>query len=103
MPDITKCTGEQCKFKEHCHRFVVPSNGYRQSYFANPPFFVMEDGKSHDCEYFWGTDKMTREYARWWLNNKEEIQAKDELMRDLNFKHSVARNPDDYISSNEDI
>lgn len=101
MPDIAKCTGGDCKLKEHCHRFVVPPNEFRQSYFANPPFFIMEDGR-HDCENFWGENGMTREHARWWLNNKEEIQARDELMRDLNFKHAVARNLDDFIADNND-
>lgn len=97
MPDIAKCTGGDCRLKEHCHRFIVPPDEYRQSYLANPPFFIKEDGKSHDCDHFWGTNSMTRQHAVWWLNNKEEIQANDELMRDLNFKHAAARNPDDLI------
>lgn len=96
MADITKCTGGHCKFKEECHRFVAPASE-RQSYFPNPPFFVMEDGERHDCEHFWGVNGMTREYAKWYLNNKEQILAEDELRHDMNFKYAAARNPDDLI------
>ena len=36
MPDISKCTGQDCKLKHKCYRFTSKSSDY-QSWFAAPP------------------------------------------------------------------
>ena len=46
MPDISKCTGEECPMKETCYRFTSPAGMY-QSFFMTPP---IKNGK---CEYYW--------------------------------------------------
>ena len=48
MPDISKCTGEECPLKETCYRFTSPAGMY-QSFFMTPP---IKNGK---CEYYWET------------------------------------------------
>lgn len=57
MPDITMCKGDDCPFKEKCHRYTAEPEEY-QSYFLVPPFTI-ENGKP-DCEMFWGqsSDKL---------------------------------------------
>lgn len=47
MADITKCTGLDCPFKDHCYRYTA-EKGHYQTYFANPP---IKDGK---CDMYWG-------------------------------------------------
>ena len=46
MPDITKCEGNKCQFKESCYRYKAEADQY-QSYFVDIP--LQEDGT---CEYF---------------------------------------------------
>ena len=41
MPDISKCSGDECKKKEYCYRYTSKAD-YMQSYFTNPP--LKEDG-----------------------------------------------------------
>ena len=47
MPDIWKCLGTNCPYKESCYRFTSNDNQY-QSYFMVPP---IKDGK---CDMYWG-------------------------------------------------
>ena len=47
MPDISKCTGEDCKLKHKCYRFTSESSNY-QSWFAAPP-----NKEEYHCEYFY--------------------------------------------------
>lgn len=46
MTDITKCTGEGCKFKLQCYRFTAPMGTY-QSMFVEVPI------KDEGCDYYW--------------------------------------------------
>jgi hypothetical protein len=46
MTDITKCTGEGCKFKLQCYRFTAPMGTY-QSMFVQVPI------KDEGCDYYW--------------------------------------------------
>lgn len=62
MADITKCTGFECPFKEHCRRFTV-EDSYWQSYFCESPLI---DGM---CDEYWGD---VEEYIRIKLNEAEE-------------------------------
>jgi hypothetical protein len=48
MPDISMCWGKECPFKESCYRYVAKPNEYRQSYFVEPPYRVVEGM----CEFF---------------------------------------------------
>ena len=48
MPDIAKCLGTDCPYKETCYRYTAKPNEYRQSYFSVAPF---KDGK---CDMYWG-------------------------------------------------
>lgn len=34
VTDITKCTGENCPFKDRCYRFTAKADEYRQAYFG---------------------------------------------------------------------
>jgi len=52
MADLTKCSGENCPIKDTCHRFTVPADPDRQSFFSEVPGF-MEDGE-FICQFFWG-------------------------------------------------
>lgn len=47
MPDISKCTGDNCPHKEKCYRFTSPGSIDYQSYFVTPP--IKED---NTCDYF---------------------------------------------------
>lgn len=51
VTDITKCTGENCPFKDRCYRFTAKADEYRQAYFGEPP---IKEGK---CKYFWEAGK----------------------------------------------
>jgi len=44
MPDIAKCTGVGCRWKEKCFRFTSEANDY-QAYFLKPPF------KKNKCDF----------------------------------------------------
>ena len=46
-PDISKCLGTNCPYKETCYRYTAKPNEY-QWRFANAP---IKDGK---CEMYWG-------------------------------------------------
>jgi len=52
MPDIAKCMGTGCPYKESCYRYTAKPNEYRQSYFMEPP---IKDGK---CEMYWGENQL---------------------------------------------
>ena len=52
MADITMCNGTNCPKKEECYRFTVQANEYRQSYFCEVPFKIVEN--KFTCEMFWG-------------------------------------------------
>jgi hypothetical protein len=47
-PDIAKCWGTDCPYKETCYRYTSKPSEYMQSYFSVPPF---KDGK---CDMYWG-------------------------------------------------
>jgi hypothetical protein len=47
MPDIAKCKGTNCPYKETCYRYTAEPSDY-QSYFSVPP---IKDGK---CDMYWG-------------------------------------------------
>jgi hypothetical protein len=46
-PDIWKCLGTNCPYKETCYRYTAEPS-YYQSYFSVPP---IKDGK---CDMYWG-------------------------------------------------
>jgi hypothetical protein len=46
-PDIAKCLGTNCPYKETCYRYTAKPSDW-QSYFSVPP---IKDGK---CDYYWG-------------------------------------------------
>ena len=52
MADITMCSGTNCPRKKECYRFTAYVNEYRQSWFCEPPFKIVED--KFTCEMFWG-------------------------------------------------
>ena len=37
MPDLTMCSGEGCKQKKKCYRFLAKPDKF-QSFYAQPPF-----------------------------------------------------------------
>ena len=47
MPDIAKCLGTDCPYKETCYRYTSEPSDW-QSYFSVPP---IKDGK---CDMYWG-------------------------------------------------
>lgn len=49
MPDISMCTGETCKSKLKCYRFMAIADSHWQSYMAPPHVDADEDS----CEYYW--------------------------------------------------
>ena len=49
MPDITKCQGKDCPFKNHCYRFVSEANDLYQSYFSELPY----NKETDSCAYLW--------------------------------------------------
>jgi hypothetical protein len=46
-PDIAKCLGTGCPYKETCYRYTAKPSDW-QSYFSEPP---IKDGK---CDMYWG-------------------------------------------------
>ena len=67
MPDITKCSGTGCPYKEFCYRYTAKASEY-QSYFMNPP---IEKGV---CDNFWGNVEAIKDIEdeiRKSVNNKE--------------------------------
>jgi hypothetical protein len=46
-PDIAKCLGTDCPYKETCYRYTSKASDW-QSYFSVPP---IKDGK---CDMYWG-------------------------------------------------
>ncbi len=54
MPDISKCTGDDCPIKDQCYRYRSISSNQRQSYIAIPPY------KDGNCEAFWPLEKGMR-------------------------------------------
>jgi hypothetical protein len=46
-PDIAKCLGTDCPYKETCYRYTSKPIDW-QSYFLEPP---IKDGK---CDMYWG-------------------------------------------------
>jgi hypothetical protein len=47
-PDIAKCWGTNCPYKETCYRYTSEPSEYMQSYFTEQP---IKDGK---CYMYWG-------------------------------------------------
>lgn len=47
MPDITKCSGDECPKKQSCYRYTAKASDY-QSFFMTPP---IKDG---ECDHYWG-------------------------------------------------
>jgi hypothetical protein len=58
--DITHCTGNECKLKNNCYRYVawkeVDGNDILISVFINPPF----NKEENECKYY--------------MKNEEKIQ-----------------------------
>lgn len=54
MPDISKCSGEDCEVRDTCYRFTSKPSEYRQSYFTIAPFIV--NNCRQVCEYYWPID-----------------------------------------------
>lgn len=56
MPDITKCSYEECPLKKSCYRYTAKPWDLEQSYFAEPPYQIVKyDGKEYfNCDMFWG-------------------------------------------------
>lgn len=48
MPDISMCTGEDCKLRDTCYRFTAKPNEFMQSYFGKSP--IKDDGT---CDYLY--------------------------------------------------
>ena len=48
MADITMCSGEGCKQKKKCYRFLAKPDKY-QSFFSEPPF----SNHTGKCTEFW--------------------------------------------------
>lgn len=50
--DITHCTGNECKLKNNCYRYVawkeVDGHDILISVFSNPPF----DKEENECKYY---------------------------------------------------
>jgi hypothetical protein len=46
-PDIAKCMGTDCPYKETCYRYTSEPSDW-QTYFSVPP---INDGK---CDMYWG-------------------------------------------------
>jgi len=46
-PDIAKCLGTNCPYKETCYHYTSKPSDW-QSYFLEPP---IKDGK---CDMYWG-------------------------------------------------
>ena len=45
--DITKCKGDGCPVKHHCHRYTAKPAEY-QSYFLKVPY------RDNQCLHYWG-------------------------------------------------
>jgi hypothetical protein len=41
MADITKCEGKDCPLKESCYRYTAIDSEYRQAYFTESPYSVL--------------------------------------------------------------
>jgi hypothetical protein len=60
MSDITKCKGNGCPIKNHCHRFTSKEHSHRQSYFTSTPLKIIEskgDKIKIECEMYWGKNQ----------------------------------------------
>jgi hypothetical protein len=64
MPDISKCLGTDCPYKETCHHYTSKPSDW-QSYFSVPP---IKDGK---CEMYWGVNAQSI-----WDQLKEIVKPK---------------------------
>lgn len=51
MPDITMCEGGNCPIKNKCYRHTAKPSEYRQSYFIDPPYEIIQG--EVNCEYYW--------------------------------------------------
>ena len=54
MPDITKCSGEDCPKKQSCYRYTAKASDY-QSYFMTPP---IKDGQ---CDHYWDNENYKKD------------------------------------------
>lgn len=61
MPDISKCTGEDCPMKDNCYRFTANASEFMQSYFMNAP--IKED---KTCDYYWPNKDDNKKKRRAW-------------------------------------
>ena len=46
------CSCTNCPRKKECYRFTTYVNEYRQSWFCEPPFKIVEN--KFTCDMFWG-------------------------------------------------
>ncbi len=53
--DATKCDYKECPIKEKCYRFTGPESPFRQSYFAEPPFKIIDN--KFTCDMYWGEEQ----------------------------------------------
>ena len=58
MPDISMCNGKGCEFKDSCYRYTAEPNEWRQTYFSEAPYKVI-NGEQR-CKYYW-EDKSKKE------------------------------------------
>jgi len=49
MPDISMCSGKDCKIRNQCYRYRAVPSEYRQAYFVESPY----DPKTNKCRFFW--------------------------------------------------
>jgi hypothetical protein len=47
MPDISMCSGNNCKLATLCYRYKAKPNEFGQSYFITPP-----NKTANECDYF---------------------------------------------------
>jgi hypothetical protein len=63
MPDITKCEGKACPFKDTCYLYRAIPSEYRQSFFVETPF---KDGL---CDHYYPIEPGMR------LNNTNSVDT----------------------------
>lgn len=47
MPDISKCTGNNCPIRENCYRYTSTPHPFRQSWMMEVPY----NEKENNCEF----------------------------------------------------
>lgn len=57
------CHGGACPIKAECYRHTATDNGFRQSYFVDPPILVKLEGRTSRatrqgaCRYYWPNER----------------------------------------------